>query len=40
MALDSEAAFASRLVYLVLTTYRCSLQAMGWATAGSFTLFL
>jgi hypothetical protein len=38
MALDSEAAFASRLVYLVLATYRCALQALELLTAGSFTL--
>ena len=36
MALDSEAAFASRLVDLGLGTYRSALQALGWATAGSF----
>ncbi len=36
LALDSEAIFASRLVDLVLATHTGALQALGWATAGSF----
>ena len=36
MSLDSEAALASRLVDLVLATYRGSLQALGWTTSRSF----
>jgi hypothetical protein len=36
MALDCEAAFASRLVFLGMATYRCALQALELLTAGSF----
>ena len=36
MSLDSEAALASRLVDLVLATYRGALQALGWTTSRSF----
>jgi hypothetical protein len=38
MALDSEAAFASRLVFLGVATYRCALQALELLAAGSFAL--